>query len=95
MSTRGWSGALPSESQASPTPKDVRGALCQVRCPERNKEIIDRQTLFVSSYNLSIPVNLLQECDNKQGKNPVKLTVVHTYILKQSLIGFIRTIDVG
>ena len=65
VSTRGWSGALPKETQSFPTPKDVRRASCQVRCPERNKEIIDDLPLFVSPCVLSTSVNLMQECDNK------------------------------
>ena len=65
MSTRGWSVALPKENQSFPTPEDVRRALCQMQCPEGNKEIIYDLPLFVSPYILSTPVNLMQECDNK------------------------------
>ena len=65
VSMRGWSGALPKESQSFPTPMDVRRASCQVRCLEVNKEIIDDLPLFVSPCVLSTPVNLMQECDNK------------------------------
>ena len=58
-------GLEPCGSQSFPTLKDVRRAICQVRCPERNKEIIDDLPLFVSPCVLSTPVNLMQECDNK------------------------------
>ena len=62
---RGWSGALPQENQSFPNLEDVRGALCQMQCPEGNKEIIDDLPLYVSPCILSTPVNLMQECDNK------------------------------
>ena len=65
VSTRGWSGALPQENQSFPNLEDVRGALCQMQCPEGDKEIIDDLPLFVSPCILSTPVNLMQECDNK------------------------------
>ena len=65
MSMRGWSGALPNEIQSFPTLEDVRRALCQVRCPERNKETFDAHPLFVSPCILSTPVFMMQECDNK------------------------------
>ena len=62
---RGWSGALPNVTQSIPTLGDVRGAICQMRCPERNKEKIDDHPLFVSPSVLSTSVYLMQECDNK------------------------------
>ena len=65
MSMRGWSEALPHESQSIPKLEDVRGAICQMRCPERNKEKIDDHPLFVSPCILSTSVNLMQERDNK------------------------------
>ena len=65
MSMRGWSGALPNGNQSIPTLEDVRRAICQVRCPERNKEKIDDHPLFVSPCILLTPVYLMQECDNK------------------------------
>ena len=65
MSMRGWSGALPNVTQSIPTLKGVRRALCQVRCPERNKEKIDDHPLFVSPCVLSTPVYIMQECNNK------------------------------
>ena len=65
MSMRGWSGALPNATQLFPTLEDVRRAICQVRCPESNKEKIDDHPLFVSPCVLSTPVYLMQERDNK------------------------------
>ena len=35
-SVRGWSGALLNDDQSFPNLKDVRGALCQVRYPEKD-----------------------------------------------------------
>ena len=65
MSMRGWSGALPKEIQSFPTLEDVRGAICRMQCPERNKETFDDLPLFVSPCILSTPVCIMQECDNK------------------------------
>ena len=69
MSMRGWSGALPNETQSIPTLEDARGAICQVRRPERNKEEIDDHPLSVSPCILYTPVYLMQECEIKLCKN--------------------------
>ena len=45
--------------------EDVRGALCQMQCPERPKETFDDHPLFVSPCVLLTPVYLMQERDNK------------------------------
>ena len=79
MSTRGRSGALPNESQSCPILEDVRGALCQVRCSERNKDIIDDQNFIVATClsNIDLFKLFIQECVNKiKGKNPAKLTKI-------------------
>ena len=59
----GWSGALPNRSQSIPTLEDVRGAICQMRYPEGNKEKIDDHPLFVSPCVLLTLVYMMQECD--------------------------------
>ena len=41
-------GALLNEIQSFPTLEDIRGAICQMQCPERNKETFDDHPLFVS-----------------------------------------------
>ena len=74
MSMRGWSGALPNEIRSFPTLEDVRRAICQVRCPERNKETFDAHPLFVSPCVLSTSVYLMQECDDK---------VKHAYLMQE------------
>ena len=68
-SVRGWSGALLNDDPSLPNSKDVRGALCQMRCPEEDKEPIENHSFIVppcidSSFN----VCTLQECDNKETK---------------------------
>ena len=65
MSMRGWSGALPNESQSFPTLEDVRGAICQMQCPEGNKQTFDDHPLFVSPCILLTFVFIMQEDDNK------------------------------
>ena len=37
-SVHGWSEALLNDYQAFPNLEDVRGAICQMRCPEKSKE---------------------------------------------------------
>ena len=41
---RWWSGAMLHDHQSFPNLEDVRGAMCQMQCPERDKKIIDDHT---------------------------------------------------
>ena len=65
MSMRWWSGAMLHDRQSFPNLEDIRGALCQMQCSERNKESIDDHPIFVSPCVLSTDVFIMQECDNK------------------------------
>ena len=47
------------EHQSFPNSKDDRGALCQMRSPEKDKEAFDDSSFFVATYNF-------KECDNKE-----------------------------
>ena len=85
MSMRGWSGALPNDIQSFPTLEDVRRAICQVRCPERNKETVDAHPLFVSPCILSTPVYSMQECDNKvvqKSASSIKFSAIFPPVLR-------------
>ena len=75
VSTLGWSGALPKESQSFPNLENVRGALCQMQCPEGDKEIIDDLPLFVSPCVLSTDVFIMQECNNKVVQKSCKFII--------------------
>ena len=59
------SGALPNEDQSFPNLENVRGAVCQMQCPERNKETFNDHPLLVLPCILSTDVFIMQECDNK------------------------------
>ena len=76
VSTRGWSGAMPKESQLFPNLEDIRVALCQMQCPERDKEIIDDLPLFVPPCVLSTDVFIMQECDNKVVQKSASFIIV-------------------
>ena len=65
MSMRWWSGAMLHDYQLFPNLEDVRGAICQLQCPEGDKESIDDHPLFVSPCILSTNVFMMQECENK------------------------------
>ena len=55
--------------------KDVRVTLCQMRCPEENKESADNQSFIVSPcIALSSNVCTLQEYDNKQQSAKIPLS---------------------
>ena len=75
VSMRWWSGAMLYDRQLLPKPKDVRRALCQVRCPESDKENIDDLTFIVSPFivsNISIDVCTLFGWNDKEIKEMQK-----------------------
>ena len=65
------------ELQESQLQNDVRGALCQMRCPERDKEPIENHSLIVSPCIMSSSnVCTLQECNNKGKQQPAKILLL-------------------
>ena len=86
MLMRRWSGAEPKDQQPFPNSEDVRGASCQMRCPEENKEIVNDQSFIVSPCTVSNNVYTLQECGNKVvTKNQQKFSLkITSYLLVSS-----------
>ena len=59
VSKRWWYGAMLHDHQSFLNSKDDRGASCQVRSPEEDKETFDESSFIVATYNFN-------ECDNKE-----------------------------
>ena len=79
-SVRGWSGAPLNDDQKLLTLKDVQGALCQTRCPEKDKEPFENHSLIVSPCIVSSShVCTLQEWDNKTKAKIPSLTLASIF----------------
>ena len=93
-SIRGWSGALLNDDQSLLTSEDVRGALDQVRCPEKDKEPIENQSLIVSPCIVVSSSNIctLQECDNKQPAKILSSILVSFLSQGHYLFSWIRSL---
>ena len=61
MSMRWWSGTMLHDCFSFPAMEDVRGAICQMQCPERSKEPIDDYVLTHQKSQQSIVLSINQQ----------------------------------